>query len=209
MPSLAKGHPLGTVHCKIAPGNKGGITHMKFVLRLVYIIDLINEWIGRIFSFLIIALMLLVVEEVIARYFFRSPHDWGLELSGFLFLITICLGGGYTLLHGGHVKVDIIYLLFPARVKAIVDLFTYIIVICLAFVLIRYGGESFLRAFTSHAVSFSGWQVILWPFRLFVPIAGMLLGLQALAKWIRDWITAVTGVKMESKVVHGEGGIRG
>lgn len=180
---------------------------MKILIGILHLIDLINEWIGKIFSMLILALLFLVVEEVFARYFFKSPHTWGLELSEFLLLIIVTLGGGYTLLHGGHVKVDILFSKFSERTKAILDLCTHVIVLALAYVLIVYGGKSFIRAFTSQAESFGGWQIITWPFRLFIPIAGVLLGLQALAKWIRDLVTVVTGEKLESKVVSGEGGI--
>ena len=181
---------------------------MKFLIGILHIIDLVNEWIGRTTSLLILVLMAVVVEGVVARYFFRSPHDWTLEGSGFILLIFVCLGGGYTLLHGGHVKVDILYSKFSIRKKAIIDLFTYTIVFALVYVLIRYGGKSFLSAFSTNATSFSGWQVVLWPFRMFIPVAGILLGLQALAKWIRDLVTAITGEKLDSKVFSGEGGIR-
>jgi TRAP-type mannitol/chloroaromatic compound transport system permease small subunit len=181
---------------------------MKLILRFLKGIDLINEWSGRVFSFLIFALMILVVEEVVARYFFKSPHMWGLESSEFLLLIMTCLGGGYTLLHNGHVKVDILYAKFSVRGKAIADLIMYLIVLIVALVLVYSGGEEFWMAYTTDAVSFSGWPVIMWPFKLLIPIAGVLLGLQALAKWIRDLLTAVTGVKVESEVFSGEGGMR-
>ncbi len=180
---------------------------MKLLTGILHIIDLTNEWIGKIFSLLILGLLALVTEEVFARYFFKNPHTWGLELSEFLLLIIVTMGGGYTLLHGGHVKVDILYAKFSVRTKAILDVLTHIIVLALAYVLIAYGGKSFIRAFTSQAESFGGWQIITWPFRLLIPIAGVLLGLQALAKWIRDLATAITGEKLESKVVSGEGGI--
>lgn len=180
---------------------------MKALTAVLYVIDLVNEWIGKIFSLTIIALLFIVIEEVVSRYFFNSPHDWGLEGSEFLLLIIVCMGGGYTLLHGGHVKVDIVYSKFSVRGKAFMDVITHTLVLALAVVLVIYGGKAFLQAYVSQATSFSGWQVVLWPFRLFVPIAGVLLGLQALAKWIRDLVTLITGNKLESRVFSGEGGI--
>lgn len=180
---------------------------MKVLTSILHVIDLINEWIGKIFSLLIVALLFIVIEEVVSRYFFNSPHDWGLEISEFLLLMIICMGGGYTLLHGGHVKVDIIYSRLSVRVKAFLDVLTHTILLSLAFVLVVYGGRAFWQAYVSQATSFGGWQVILWPFRLFIPVAGVLLGLQALAKWTRDLVTLITGKKMESKVFSGEGGI--
>jgi len=182
---------------------------MRVILSVLKIIDLINEWAGKIICFFAILLMLVVFEGVISRYFFRQPHSWTLLSSEFTLLYMVSLGGGYTLLHGGHVKVDIIYQLFPVRGKAILDLITYPIILILCIVLVWYGGEEFWRYYTTNAKSFTGWPIILWPFKIMVPVAGALLGVQVLAKWIRDLITAVTGVKMESEVVSGEGGLRG
>lgn len=181
---------------------------MKFILGILKIIDLLNEWLGRIFSFLILVLMVVVVEEVAARYFFKSPHVWGLEVCEFLLVIITCLGGGYTLLHKGHVKVDIIYANFPLKVKAVMDMIMYPVILMIALILVWYGGEEFWMAYKSGTTSFSGWPVIMWPFKMFIPIAGVLLGLQTLAKWIRDLLTLVTGVEVVSEVYSGEGGMR-
>ena len=97
------------------------------------------------------------------------------------------------------------------RAKAIVDLITYLSVFIICVILVRYGGKMMWQSFSIGEVSSeSAWEYIMWPVRLMVPLAGVLLGLQALAKWIRDLATAIAGVKkLESKVVRGEGGLRG
>jgi len=73
----------------------------------------INHWAGQITLYL-----------VVLRYIFNSPTIWAFEVSNFLFGGIIILGGGYLLLHKGHVSVDIIYNRLSVRGKAILDLCT-------------------------------------------------------------------------------------
>jgi len=181
---------------------------MRALVKFTDIVDRINEWVGKVFGFLIIATMVVVVYDVCARYFFNRPTTWGMETSTLLLCGTVFLGGGYCLLHGGHVKVDIIYARWSPRAKAVVDLITYLLLLSICVVLLWYGGETAWDSLIHHKVSTSAWAPPLWPGQIVIPIGGILIGLQGLAKWIRDWITAVTGEKkLESKIVRGEGGI--
>ena len=181
---------------------------MGVLAKFVDFVDRINEWIGKVFAFLIIVTMAVVVFDVFARYFFNRPTVWGMETSTFLLCGIVFLGGGYCLLHGGHVKVDILYARLSPRAKAIIDLITYPLLLGVCFVLIRYGGEIAWDSLIHHKASTSAWAPPLWPVQMVIPIGGILIGLQGLAKWIRDWVTAITGEnKLESKIVRGEGGI--
>jgi len=178
--------------------------------KILHVIDIVNEWMGRIFGFLILLLMGAVLYDTFMRYVFNNPTLWGMDLNKILLLAIVCLGGGYCLLHGGHVKVDILYLAFPRRVKALVDVFTYLFVLAFCFVVVKYGGAVFWESFLIQETSSdSAWEYLMWPVLMLIPIAGILLGCQALAKWIRDLVVAVTGRNsLESKVVKGEGGLR-
>ena len=183
---------------------------MKILVEFIDIIDRINERLGKIFGFLIVAMMIVIVYDICMRYFFTKPTSWGMELSTLLQVGVVFLGGGYCLLHGGHVKVDIVYGRFSPRRKAIIDLVTYLFLLALCVVLVWYGGRTAWDSLIGHKVSTSAWAPPLWPSQILIPIGGILIGFQGLAKWIRDWVTAITGVKkLESKVVRGEGGLRG
>lgn len=67
---------------------------MKVLGEILQIIDNINEWTGNILKFLVIALMLLVSYDVIMRYIFSRPTEWGQEMNGYLQLGVVFLGGG-------------------------------------------------------------------------------------------------------------------
>ena len=173
---------------------------MRRINRVLNIIDDINEWIGKAAAFLGIILMGIVVYEVIMRYFLNRPHIWAMEMCGFMLLGMTFFGGGYVLLHNGHVKVEILYDKFPPRVRALIDLITYPVLVFICIVLVWYGGEatydSLIHSYRTH----SAWAPIIWPSQMIVPIGGILIGLQFFAKWIRDFIMVIKGIKLETKL---------
>ena len=68
-----------------------------------------NEWIGQGVSWVTLALVLVVFVDVVMRYLFNTSFVFTQELEWHLFAFIFLIGAGYTLLHDGHVRVDIIY----------------------------------------------------------------------------------------------------
>lgn len=171
---------------------------MKVLTRFINTIDSINGWTGRWVGFLMLALMLIIVYDVVTRYVVGVAILWGLETDGFLMLAIICLGGGYALLIDSHVNVSIFYDRFPPRFRAGLNLFTYLIFFLLCAVLIWRGGEVAWSSVVKGTHTSSQWGPIIWPAQMLIPIGGVLLGLQGLAKWLRCWLI-VLGLATESK----------
>jgi len=71
--------------------------------------DTINEWVGRGVGWVTLALVLVVFTDVVMRYLFNTSFVFTQELEWHLFGFIFLIGAGYTLLHNGHVRVDIIY----------------------------------------------------------------------------------------------------
>jgi len=180
---------------------------MKKLTWFLDAIDYINEWCGKVVSFIVIWLMLVVTFEVIARYVFNRPSIWGMEVSQMSMLAMICLGVGSTFLHDGHVRVTIFYDMLSPKKRAMLDLALYPLVLLVSVVLVWYGGKIFWQNLIYGFKTSSAWGPVQWPTKMMVPIAGALLGLQCLAKLIRDWIIAWSGVKLESKMLAGQHGI--
>jgi len=85
-------------------------------------IDRLNEIIGRGAAWFALAMVLLQFIVVVMRYVFGVGSI--LMQEGVIYLhagLFLC-GAGYTLLHGGHVRVDIFYRDASPRRKALVDL---------------------------------------------------------------------------------------
>jgi len=105
------------------------------VTRLIALIDGLNDRIGRTVSWLALLMMLVQFLVVVQRYVFGIASIWMQEsivyMHGFLFM----LAAGYTLLHNGHVRVDIFYREATPRRKAMTDLFGslfFLLPVCLA-----------------------------------------------------------------------------
>jgi len=89
----------------------------------INIINGINEWIGKIISWLTLAMVLLTFTIVVLRYLF----DWGLvsmqEAVTYMHVTVFMLGAAYTLKHNAHVRVDIFYQSCRIRTRAWIDFF--------------------------------------------------------------------------------------
>jgi hypothetical protein len=60
-------------------------------------------------SWVSLLLVLVVFVDVVMRYLFKTSFVFTQELEWHLFAFIFLIGAGYTLLHDGHVRVDIIY----------------------------------------------------------------------------------------------------
>jgi TRAP-type mannitol/chloroaromatic compound transport system permease small subunit len=159
---------------------------MRFLKRFIRAIDAINEWVGRFLAYFLFAFFVLLFIEVILRYFFNSPTVWANELAQMLFGAYAILGGGYILLTGGHVNVDIVYTRFPAKTRAAVDIVTSVLFFLFCGMLLVYGGSLAWDSLSRFEHSQSAWNPPLYPAKLMIPIAAALLILQGIAKLIRD-----------------------
>jgi TRAP-type mannitol/chloroaromatic compound transport system permease small subunit len=157
------------------------------------IIDGVNRWVGRVFSFLTVALVFVVVYDVFMRYVLNRPTEWGLELNGFLLLGITFLGGGCVSLTNSHVRVSIIQDRFPPRIRALVDVWTYLLFFFVCIALFKFGGQVALDSIHTHARTASMWGPPLWPSQILIPLGALLIGLQGLTKWIRDLYMVVKG----------------
>lgn len=174
-----------------------GARAMEGLIKILRSIDNINEWTGKQFSIISIALMLVVVYDVLMRLIGHATL-WGVEFSGFLLLALTYLAGGYALLHDAHVNVDIIYKLLPPRIKALMDSLTYLVFFMVPIILVWIGGLVAWQSLRDNTLSPSAWGPPMWPSQMLVPIGGLLIGLQALARWIRSVHILLRGREIES-----------
>lgn len=92
------------------------------------LLDGLNEWIGRIVAWFTLAMVVIQFITVLMRYVFSAPGFLGVSSlwwqEGIVYLhgALIMLAAGYTLLHDGHVRLDIFYADASERVKDWTDL---------------------------------------------------------------------------------------
>jgi TRAP-type mannitol/chloroaromatic compound transport system permease small subunit len=165
--------------------------------NILAVIDSISEWSGKLVSFLIVFIMTILLFEVALRFVLNSPTIWAHELSMHFFGAYSVLAGAYVLLHDQHVKIDIIYLRFSPRGRAILDVVTYMLFFLFIAIMLRYGYMIAWRAIQlKQTVSPSPWGSPIWPTKCMVPLAAFLILLQGLANFIRSLKLAFTGKEM-------------
>jgi len=181
---------------------------MKILTLFLNAIDGINHVLGKIFSWLTLVIMVLIVYDVFMRYFISKPTIWVDELSEMLLLTMICIGGGTALLHNMHVKVGLLSDRLTPKSRALIDLITHPIILLICFILVTDGTRITWDAYVNNITSDTMFRPRLWPVLSMIPVAGFLLGIQVIAKWARDFVFLVSGIHLESKWASSEDNIK-
>jgi TRAP-type mannitol/chloroaromatic compound transport system permease small subunit len=95
---------------------------ISLITRLADIINTVTETIGRLTSWLTVAMVATVLVVVVTRYFLQIGSIALQESVTYLHCMVFMLGLAYTLKHDGHVRVDIIYRGYSVKTKALVNL---------------------------------------------------------------------------------------
>jgi TRAP-type mannitol/chloroaromatic compound transport system permease small subunit len=153
---------------------------MKLLLGLSRAIDALNEQIGKLTYWMILAAVLISTGNAIVRYAFnRSSNAW-LEIQLFLFC------AGYTLLHNQHVRIDILTARLSGRARAWIDILgTLLFLLPMAIAIMWLSWPVFLDAYHSNEVSTNAGGLLVWPARLMLPVGFFLLVLQGFSELIK------------------------
>ncbi len=154
---------------------------------LLLFIDKVSTWIGQFFSWLILALTLMISWEVFSRYFLDNPHAWAFDVMSMMYGSLFMMAGAYTLSKNGHVRGDVLYGFFPPRLQAWLDLILYLLFFIPGVFALAYAGYGFAAdswAINEHSnVTADGPPV--YPFKTILPIAGAFLLAQGLVEIVR------------------------
>ena len=158
------------------------------------LLDKLNDIVGKVVCVLIFPVIIAMVIEVVMRYFLRASQLWVPETSMFLFGAMFVLGGGYTHLLDGHVRVDIIYNLLPLMARNIVDIISFIPFIIYCLVVCVEGYKMAYDSMITAERTASAFAPYLFPIKACIPIGGFLLTLQGISRLLRNIISLKTGV---------------
>ena len=157
--------------------------------RLADAIDALTRFVGKAIAWLILPMVLSLVWEVVARYFFNAPTVWAYDMTFMLYGTFFMLGSAWTLQRGGHIRTDTYYSGWSDRTKARVDLACYAVFFFPALVVFAWlGAEYFWKSFgQNERIVTSPWLPIVWPFKFVIPATAVLLVLQGAAECLRAW----------------------
>ena len=168
---------------------------MRGLTRVLTLIDTISAKTGRAVALIAIPMIIALIYEVFARYIFHRPTIWSYEITYMVYGTHYLLGAAYTLHVKGHIRIDLVYMKFSTRGRAVIDIIGYLVIFFpVVLILIASGYDLAADAYKIREVSqFTPWQPILWPFKSIIFIAFVLLLLQGLAEFARTIRMAVKG----------------
>lgn len=145
-------------------------------------IERFTELTGRATSWLVLVIVVLMATNVLLRYLFSYGSVWAQELEWHLLAPLILFGMSYALLHGEHVRVDVLYANFPPRKKLYVDLLSAVLSVAISLVIIalsvKYVQQSWVIGEQS---SDPGGLPYRWALKALIPLGFLFLTLQSLA----------------------------
>ena len=163
-------------------------------LRALAKVDAITIWSGRIVGWLIFPLFLLMVLEVIRRYFFNSPTVWSLDVTCMLYGTIWVMGCAYALVMRRHIRIDIIYGRLSLRAQSTIDVLGWIVLFFPMGIALLVGGIGRAHfSWVQKEIFESAWTVPVYPFRTVFPVAMFLMLLQGVSELVRSLFSFIKG----------------
>jgi TRAP-type mannitol/chloroaromatic compound transport system permease small subunit len=150
-------------------------------------IDRLTTGIGRAAAWLVLVVVLLQFALVIARYLFGLGSVWLTETVIYAHGALFMLAAAWTLLAGGHVRVDFFYADVSARTKAKIDLIGALFLLLpfmlvLLWLSVPYAARSW--AIFEHSQEASGLPIV-FVLKSLIPLFALLMALQGISQAIR------------------------
>ena len=178
---------------------------MERLKKIMSAVDKVNLFTGHVMVYVLLLAVLVISFEVIMRYLFNKPTNWGHESMTLLFAVLYITLGGFCHYYRGHVRVDILFSILPIRIQAILDVFTSLFFFLYILALTYYcwlfywssqtmmGGGTIFGATVPGEMSFTDWGPPLYCVKFMMPLGGLLLLAQGINWFIRDLHMALTG----------------
>jgi TRAP-type mannitol/chloroaromatic compound transport system permease small subunit len=167
---------------------------MKTLLALARLIDAVTDRFAVLAKWAILIACAVSAGNAVIRYSLDISSNAFIEIQWYLFAVCVMFGASQVLRVNEHVRVDILYGLYPTRTKVIVDLVgicVFLIPLC-AFV--AWSAMPVLtQMYVTKEMSSNAGGLIRWPAMLTIPFGMGLLILQAVSEVIKriGWLMHV------------------
>ena len=136
---------------------------MNPLLHLSRLIDALNERVGQLVCWLVLAAVLISSGNALFRYLFNNSSNAWLELQWYLFSAIFLLGSGYALLHHAHVRIDIFSSRLSKRAQTWIDIFgTLFFLLPMALLVLYLSFPIAVRAYVSNEMSYNSGGLTVW-----------------------------------------------
>jgi TRAP-type mannitol/chloroaromatic compound transport system permease small subunit len=181
---------------KVSAGPADGAAAEKTMRPLLAVssaIDLLNEKIGYVCNFLVLAACIVSAGNAMIRYAFSYSSNGWLELQWYMFAIMVMFGASYTFKRNEHVRVEIFYLFLSERGQLWLDMIGTLFFLIPSCLLLAYlSWPFFMQAYSVGEVSGNAGGLVRWPIKFVIPAGFVLLALQGVSEVIKR-IAALKG----------------
>lgn len=150
------------------------------------VIDWISENSGVFVSFWTVNAVCFYFFEVVMRYIFNMPTIWVHESAFLLLGMQYLMAGGFALLHGSHVRVDVVYNILPPRGRVGMDIFTSMFFFIFALALTITSWVFFRDSYNMNETTVETWGIQYWPVKGVMLLGSILILLAGVSKLIKD-----------------------
>src|SRR6476659_3233082 len=143
---------------------------MRPMLALSTSIDLLNEKLGGICNWLVLAACVVSAANAMIRYAFGYSSNSWLELQWYMFAIIVMFGASYTFKRNEHVRVEILYLMLSERGQLWLDLIGTLCFLIPSCLLLSYlSWPLFHSSYQTWEYSGNAGGLLRWPIKIVLP----------------------------------------
>ncbi len=159
---------------------------MDALLGISRAIDWVNNKVGKIVYWLVLASVVVSSGNAVVRYALSESSNKWLELQWYMFSAVFLLCAGYTLLNNQHIRIDIVNHRLSPRARNLIDVIGHVFfLIPLCILLLIEGWPYFWDAYQSGEMSSNAGGLIRWPARFLIVAGFALLLAQAFSELIK------------------------
>lgn len=166
------------------------------MVKVLHAVDRLSILVGKLFGWLILVMIVVIIYEVFLRYVLRTPTAWAYDVGYMLYGAIFIMAGAYALSVAAHVRGDVIYRLWSPRTQAVLDLLLYLVFFFPAIVALIYAGYNFAEfswRIGERSPSGPGGPPV-YHFKTLIPAAAIFLFVQGLAEVMRCIVCLRDGV---------------
>jgi TRAP-type mannitol/chloroaromatic compound transport system permease small subunit len=158
----------------------------KAIKIFVRSVDKLNTVVGIFSMYLVFMMIGILLYEPIARNLFGISSIWAVEMAQFTMAAYYLLGGGFSMLLKGHVRMDLLYGRWSEKKKAKVDAITCVFLIFYLVFLLIGAYSSIEYAVMYGQKNRSAWAPYMAPIKIIMGTGVLLMLLQAIATFFKD-----------------------
>ena len=147
----------------------------------------VNRCFAAIGIALIAALMLTILQDVIARYVLRAGLAWGVDFSRYMLTYLFFFGMGPALASGHHVAVDLFESLVPHAFRRWLPLLSSLLCLIFGAILFRFLARATWHAYSTDALTATMVAIPVWWVYVAGPLGALQFVLTSVLHMLRAW----------------------